>query len=297
MKSAFTLIELLVVMVIIAVLSGLVAAGALSLIFRSKSLVTAKRLVEATTAVGAVGASRGGAAFDLTSRLGLAATTTSAWSTAIYATYADTTLRGYCDTDTNSMASQFAAAGASADTPSDFVLSETVGPWGRVPIAPVSPLPTTMTPISIRRMCPTVSLYFLVEAGVLPFDTAVASYRDDRKTERPWNDRWGNPLVISYLLYQAASGTASTDARRTYGSQRMLYVSAAASGSKLTGGTGNAMSRPTEVWNHALNVASAGDAAATIWDENSFAQPPWRNVKTFRTSTGDAWLLAPMEIR
>jgi len=290
-RRGFTLIELLVAITIIMILIGLGAAGAMTLVFRAKSLATTKRMDEAATAISAVGAARGGAAFDLTSRLGLDRTSAAAWKTVIDASYVDATVRAYAGTDSGNVASQLPAAG-----PSAFLAGENVGPWGRIPIGG-SPLPTTASAITIRALGPALSFFYLLEAGVLPATTAAASYRDDRKTTRAWNDRWGNPIVVSWLLYQASTGTAATDARRAYGSNRILSLSLAAGGKRIGGATGNAMTLPTEVWNHALNVASAGDTSAAIWDQNSFATPPWRNVKVTRNAQGDAWLMAPIEVR
>lgn len=288
-RRGLSLIELLIVLVVIIILVGLVSTGATLLIFRAKSAATVKRMDEIATAINGIGVNRGGGAFTLRGRLGLDAASPSAWRTAIEATYADTALRAYAGTDSGSIASQLPSGG-----PAQFLLGETVGPWGRIPIAGGATAPA---PRTIRTMSPLLSLFFLVEAEVVPFATAVAAYRDDRSPARAWNDRWGNPIVVSWLLYQTASGTAATEARRTYGANRLLHLSLAAGGRRIGGATGDAMTLPAEVWAHALDVASAGDAAAPIWDEGSFTDAPWRGVRATRNTRGDGWLMAPMEVR
>jgi type II secretory pathway pseudopilin PulG len=51
----------------------------------------------------------------------------------------------------------------------------------------------------ITELIPRMSAEILVAIGVAD---SVTEYRDDRDFHRPFNDAWGNPLVVSYALFQ-----------------------------------------------------------------------------------------------
>lgn len=58
-------------------------------------------------------------------------------------------------------------------------------------------------PFDLGSCSPLQTIPLLQAAGVLPAGSAGEDlYRSDRSRERPWNDSWGNPLVVAYALFQ-----------------------------------------------------------------------------------------------
>jgi hypothetical protein len=71
---------------------------------------------------------------------------------------------------------------------------------------------------SITMLYPRKSAEILQVSGLV---STVANYRDDRGASNPWNDAWGNPLVVSYGLYQPTEYGPPTTPDWTTG---MYYV-------------------------------------------------------------------------
>ncbi len=187
-------------------------------------------------------------------------------------------------------------------------------------------------PYDVGLFSPLASIPLLQAAGLLPGGTTgEASYRSDRSPSRPWNDRWGNPLVVVYALYQAPrfyDGALQTweyrnskrdlllkSAMETYQFNRAVYVAVAAVGplrrhipasgsdpEPLTGWTGNT---PLPTWTAAQdNVVLRAlwrqirtTTRAQEWTESGFDTSPWRGVRNVALSEENCLLTAPIEIK
>jgi hypothetical protein len=83
-------------------------------------------------------------------------------------------------------------------------------PWGRRSLT----FATTGRPMlghprdfALSQCNPRKSAAILVAAGVV---RDVASYASDRSPAADWNDAWGNPLIVSYALFQYGPDTAGS---------------------------------------------------------------------------------------
>jgi prepilin-type N-terminal cleavage/methylation domain-containing protein len=154
-------------------------------------------------------------------------------------------------------------------------------PWGKTTVGAV-PLGTVVGPQPehhvLRNICPYQTMNLLKAASVLtddPYTDASNSgrfiagdpfidisgagtyqyasdlYTTDRHSREPWNDKWGNPLVVAYAIYQpppsptipngtplgvippniyVAPNILATQALKTYQYARSVYISVAAAG-------------------------------------------------------------------
>jgi hypothetical protein len=131
-------------------------------------------------------------------------------------------------------------------------------------------------------------------------DEAGIAYMTDRNTEKPWNDAWGQPLVIAYGLYQppgysppagATNGAFCSKALRQYQYNRSVYISLASAGTTIADAPTAAKIKSSAVadWNAAgtgilatvwnqCNVVCQ-PTAAEEWTAESFDRPPWQGVK------------------
>ena len=75
-------------------------------------------------------------------------------------------------------------------------------PWGRGAIDPVTLIQTVPSARTLAELSPLDSLRLLQVAGVLPAGaTGEKIYRQDRSPNKPWNDRWGQPLVVVSAVF------------------------------------------------------------------------------------------------
>ncbi|GDY14502.1 hypothetical protein LBMAG53_33800 [Planctomycetota bacterium] len=56
-------------------------------------------------------------------------------------------------------------------------------------------------PGDLTMFSPLVTTRLLRFADILTTSTGLNDYRTNRKSDRPWNDRWGNPLVLSATVF------------------------------------------------------------------------------------------------
>lgn len=75
-------------------------------------------------------------------------------------------------------------------------------PWGRARIDPQNLTPTAPAARSLDQLSPLDSIRLLQIAGILPAGAqGEAAYRQERSADKPWNDRWGNPLVLVSAVF------------------------------------------------------------------------------------------------
>lgn len=70
-------------------------------------------------------------------------------------------------------------------------------PWGRQALDPATLVLAPPASRNLSELSPLDSIRLLQVAGVLDGgDAGQRAYREDRSPSRPWNDRWGQPLVV-----------------------------------------------------------------------------------------------------
>lgn len=121
--------------------------------------------------------------------------------------------------------------------------------------------------------------------------------------QEPWNDSWGNPLAVGYLLYQPPQGSGagqSDEALTKYGYNRSITLAVAAIGPNPTKVAVGTVGSPnyTNIWDYvtdkcdAVNWKTDGTTAG-----NSFSAPPWKGTKSYIQNGDRCQLTAPLEIR
>lgn len=183
---------------------------------------------------------------------------------------------------------------------------------------------------TLGQLSPAKSLELLVAAGIIPAGSrAEAAYAENRSGDVAWNDRWGNPLVVGYALYQygpatgsgeSAAGTKEFDNQwrtvlQRYGRTRSLLVAVGAGGPVLPAGFDGqlgtllaASDRPATLaalWAHIDTVANRLDDGTTPrWrvdasaSVNAAERAPWVGIRQAGDSEGRYCLLsAPQELQ
>ncbi len=151
----------------------------------------------------------------------------------------------------------------------------------------------------IDELWPEFTAELMVAIGIAP---DVESVRTDRSPNQPWNDAYGNPLVLAVALFQppASEVTAPADryltaAKRVYGFNRSCYISAAA-----------LVPRPLQAWptgaagfSGALRATwnEVVDKSDLVWDETSWQRAPWEGVQTSKENKRRYLLAAPQSFR
>jgi prepilin-type N-terminal cleavage/methylation domain-containing protein len=178
---------------------------------------------------------------------------------------------------------------------------------------------------NLGQLSPLLTINLLHMAGVMQAaDLAAAgtSYRTDRGTKRPWNDRWGKPMVVVTALFNVCrydfqdAGTTPypeiTDqllgardlflkrAVDAYGQSRAIYLAVGSIGPKLRTPLPTSWSQAqdnTTLRTNWLQIRENCNAAE--WDENGFRKAPWSEVrmgynasKTERSFLGTPFIIA-----
>jgi hypothetical protein len=216
-------------------------------------------------------------------------------------------------------------------------------PWGKVPTDLPDDPPTrhpnpdevvSLEEHGLTDLNPDFSAECFVLAGMLDA-TQIADYRSDRSENRPWNDAWGNPIIVAIGLYQPRSNSSIVSGARTfrgsgqtrtfedlflrraietYGFDRAFYVSAGSIGPVIPSTINeNDLSNPSATWTSggllsslwsAINTTSnIGPDGNEMWrttaaGPNPFIDPPWNGVRTGKGDDGSYRLIAaPMEIQ
>jgi hypothetical protein len=157
----------------------------------------------------------------------------------------------------------------------------------------------------LKDLDPTLTIAFFKLSGLLPdddpttvgIDEPAIEYMTNRSTEKPWNDAWGQPLIIAFGLYQPPTGALCGKALRQYQYNRSVYIAVAAVGPlarvpdadlKSSDPTqwGNSPTKPTDgyldkLWSQANWVCQQAkeNPFDKDWSELSFDNPMWQGNK------------------
>ena len=158
----------------------------------------------------------------------------------------------------------------------------------------------TYFPFDLGHCSPIKSAQFLQAAGILPNgDRGLELYRQDRDSKKPWNDAWGNPLIVVYALYHAprcallqTDGKSLYDiefkrhywleqAEKAYGFYRCLYIAIASGGDIIdpASKTWNESEDKDFLSNYWLDIRTKTQAwqwTAESWTADT---PPWEHVR------------------
>jgi prepilin-type N-terminal cleavage/methylation domain-containing protein len=195
-------------------------------------------------------------------------------------------------------------------------------PWGKsttgacpVSSAGVPSLPPQPEHHVLRNICPYQTMNLLKAASVLTDDPytdpantgkfipgddfvdiggtgtyqyASDLYTTDRRSREPWNDKWGNPLVVAYAIYQPPPGKGgpqgpnelATKAQNVYNYSRSIYISVAAAGPYVRNISTAKLASP--VMGDWIDTPPGSPPGSTItpWQ----ASPPWDNTNFGTTS-------------
>jgi type II secretory pathway pseudopilin PulG len=165
-------------------------------------------------------------------------------------------------------------------------------------------------PFDLGQTSPLQTVPLLTAAGILE---AGSDYAADRNPNRPWNDLWGNPLIVTYAVFHPArEANASANANinrdrylkaamKQYGYGKAVYVAVGATGPALRSGIASDASSAVSLrdrWNQIRDTCQAVE-----WTELTWAAPPsdWKDVrKVSKTVDGvkeTCLLTAPMELK
>lgn len=136
-----------------------------------------------------------------------------------------------------------------------------------------------------------------------------ATYRSNRNPKQAWNDAWGQPLVISYALYQPPRYQGSDPrrypdsylqlARQEYQYNRSVFMSVGAPGPDISPYAliDDWQINLIAMWNHICDIAMPDDQQ--VWDERSFNINPWSGIHRMTDEEGrrTTFLSAPVEFR
>ncbi len=170
-------------------------------------------------------------------------------------------------------------------------------------------------PFDLGWLSPLATIDLLEAAEILPVRDGELAYRGDRSPKKQWNDAWGHPLVVSYALFQPERFMRIADGQNrrdlllkksmdAYQYNRSLYAAVGAVGadrtplaselSALAVSTGTVDDRLAlaVIWQR---ICLACGAAA--WNESSFGNAPWKDVKVGSKNGMRALLSSPIEIR
>jgi|GEM_PF-4079206 len=187
-------------------------------------------------------------------------------------------------------------------------------------------LATTSDPHTLAELSPLATLALLATGGVLTDGFTAAHYRSDRDPNRPWNDAWGNPLVLASAAYvpnrhdvknaEADMNYRSVSRPRDFllskslqqhGFRAAVYLSIGSVGPAVNAtdipgvpSLTAAMSWSAAddalalrgLWNHIRTTCRASE-----WTQDSFAKPAWEGLRRIKQSNGFCLLMAPVDIQ
>lgn len=172
-----------------------------------------------------------------------------------------------------------------------------------------------------------------VAIGLAPDE---AAYRDNRDPAKPWNDPWGNPLILALALFQygpetvdsttrwpwidqwpsgknpgeRAGGTmAFTEQWRRiqghYGTTRRLYVSIAAVGTVDPGVSGSWTDAHLQAaWSGVRGLCDTAGDGTDLWrvvpsaspPVNALVNPPWEGLRRAGSRSARSLIAAPLVV-
>lgn len=190
-------------------------------------------------------------------------------------------------------------------------------PWGKPIISRTTGTLTTQVDThTLAELTPLNTITLLQAAGILPPGTGGAdAYRNDRTPSRPWNDRWGNPLVVvnavfippRYDFRNAAEQSMELKGGRDfllkkskefYQFNRAVYIAVGAVGPKLRTPLPNPWTAANDVTAlRSLWEQIRTNCKASLWDQTSFGKPPWSGIKEGKSGKERSLLTPPLEIK
>lgn len=122
---------------------------------------------------------------------------------------------------------------------------------------------------------------------------ALVTYETQRGPKAPWNDAFGNPLVVAYVYWNDPNSAGSVQHSRPRG----ISLAIGSAGSRPAG-TGTWVARQTDMW---TQITTACDPTG-LWrvggSVNAWTDPPWTGTKNGRDKIrgGTCVVSAPVEI-
>jgi prepilin-type N-terminal cleavage/methylation domain-containing protein len=162
-------------------------------------------------------------------------------------------------------------------------------PWGKPGVepdgTPVPPLTRTLADFS-----PVATLELLAAAAT---GATVTGWQSDRAPELPFNDAWGNPLIVAFGIYQPTSEDLLRLAEPRFQSTLALYLAVGSSGPNQSAAlTGVYATDRDALWGQIATVCKASE-----WSETGYGEPPWSGVRRGISGKLRSFLSAPLELK
>ena len=167
-----------------------------------------------------------------------------------------------------------------------------------------NPFPFDLGYASPLRTVDLLQAIAILDAG----SAGTTAYGTDRNTNRPWNDLWGNPLIISYALFHPARDDNSglrdryfKGALKQHGYGKAVYIAIGATGPALRAGIATDASTATSLRDRWFQIRDTCRAAD--WTELSWNAPPsnWKEYRKASQTIGGnketCLLTAPLELK
>lgn len=333
-QRGVTLIEMLIVIGIIAVLIGLLLPVAGMVRERAHWLDAANRVELVRRALSAVEPEEGSAAIALMRRASLPGVTQTSYQ------------RHHADPAQRDRLAAAEGAWLAYDLPWQLRF-----PLGRSAVGFTSTNPYQSTgpgtgsggnwqfvksttyagiPFTLAEMTSAFTPALLVAAGICPDADA---YRQDRGPTRPWNDPWGQPLIIGLGLYQYGPITADarsrwpwtevgttgeqdltspafakqwSEVRTHYGVLRTLYLAVGAIGPEGPVGLASSLTDANidACWQQILTLCNTADDGSELWrmapsaspPVDALAHPPWQGLRQRKLGSKQSLLALPLVV-
>jgi len=178
----------------------------------------------------------------------------------------------------------------------------------------VSTTSNMAVPFDLGYLSPMQTVSLLQVIGVLaPGAQGLSDYQSNRSTKAPWNDSWGNPLVVVYAMFIPERYHRTYDvenqrdlllryALQAYTYNRAVYLAVAAAGPVVNPSISvstlatNATAQGTATFLQQYWQSIAKVTAAQTWTEASFANPPWQGVKIATSNGQTCFLSSPIGV-
>jgi type II secretory pathway pseudopilin PulG len=164
-------------------------------------------------------------------------------------------------------------------------------------------------PFDLGYLSPLQTILLLQATGTLSAATGANDYRTNRSPSAPWNDAWGNPLIVVYAIFQPERYIRTFDgedrrdlflrsAKQNYQYNRAIYFAIGAAGKtlysnvNLTWSVGNDAVNLQAYWLQIRDVCNA-----VSWTEASFDSPPWTGIKVGKKNGARSLLSAPAIVK
>ncbi len=273
-RNAFTLVELMVVILIIMILVGLILAG-MSLLGKSADAVMTIQRIEAITAglqsLGKDKLSSG----QVLLRQAISPTLVASGKPG-----------GVLDMVYTQQGGLHVSQGSWLDSTHPPCLPF---PWGSQGIDD-NGATVPMASRTLADFSPAASVALLQLASS---ETTSAAWLGDRGPEKAFNDAWGNPLIVSFAVFQPAMPAVMQRSFDTWQHSLSVYITVGSAGPILTQPLVGAIPADTaSLWTQITTICEAA-----TWNESSLLNPPWQGVKRGKSGRSRSFLSAPIEIR